>query len=489
MQAEDRGGGRQGTSSVSEAAAGRLPRSLLVGGLVWIGLVDAVLWWIYYRPARKVLFLDEWQYVWTAEGILAGGPASIFLIWPPAQATVVARAIEGFGGLEPAILAIQVWHTALFALSAWLLADLGRRLTGSPAAGALAGLLLLAHPSVLAFSHYLFAEAPHMALWLLSLWLPLRWRSGWAGRLAAAGAGAAWGSALLFRTLFGMAWVLYLPILRRPGPWRPVRAWLPTLLLDLALFLAVGLAVTLPARLDNLARFGEAKISDSSVFGLWVGLDESWRSDAYRDTNGIELRRYLESAETPAERRRIYLDRSRRLVERRGVWPVLRDKLSKQYFRLFSAKTNLVSQLPGDLCRGHIPSYRDPPPPVVAGLTLASHGVHLATLVAFAFGIVLWRRWRRPLALTVGGLLAYQLALYFVLHAESRYAVQLWPLLCLFAGWFLAALAPRWRDPLSPAAAAAIASAGRLRWALGTLLALLLAWFAFAGPYLDRMCS
>ena len=469
-------------------ASGPLPRAVLAAGLAWIALLDAILWWIYYRPAAKELFLDEWQYVWTAQGILSGGPASTYLMWPPAQAQAVAWAIDVFGRLEAAVLAVQVGHTVLFALSAWLLADLGRRLTGSRAAGAAAGLLLLAHPTVLAFSQHLFAEAPHMVLFLVSLWLPLRWREGRAGRLAAAGAGAAWGGALLFRTLHGPAWFLWIPILRRPGPLRPVRRWLPTLLVDLALFLAVGVAVTVPARLDNLQRFGEPVIADSSAFGLWIGLTETWRSDVWQDRNGIELRAYLDSAESTAERRRLYFDRSRRLVEERGLWAVLRDKLGKQYFRLFSAKTNLVSQLPGDVCRGHIPTYRDPPPSVVAALTLASHGFQLVTLAAFAFGVALWRRWRQPLALTLGGLLAYQLTLYFVLHAESRYAIQLWPLLCLFAGWFLVALAGRWRDPGAPEAAA-LASAGPLGWSAGALLALLLAWFAFAGPYLDRMCS
>lgn len=469
-------------------ASGPPRRAVLVGGLAWVALVDAVLWWIYYRPAPKQLFLDEWQYVWTAGAIQAGGPASTYLIWPPGQATVVAWAMRALGGLEPAILAIQLWQTALLGLSACLLADLGRRLTGSRAAGAAAGLLLVAHPGVLAFSQYLFAEVSHLALWLLALWLPLRWREGGAGRLAAAGAGAAWGAALLFKSLLGAAWPLWIPILRRSGPLRPVRAWLPALAVDLALFLGVGLAVTVPARLDNLERFGEAKIADASAFGLWIGLTDTRRSDAWQDRTGLELREYLDSSPSTAERREIYLERSRRRVAERGPWAVVRDKLGTQYFRLLSAKTNLITQLPGDLCRGHLPTYRDPPPSAVAFLTLASHGVQLLTLAAFAFGLALWRRWRHPLALAAGGLLAYQFAVYFVLHAVSRYAVQLWPILCLFAGWFLAALAARRHDPGEPAAAG-LAVAGGLRWALGALLALLLAWFAFAGPYLDRMCS
>ena len=68
--------------------------------------------------------------------------------------------------------------------------------------------------------------------------------------------------------------------------------------------------------------------------------------------------------------------------------------MALQPFRLLSAKTNLVTQLPGPACRGHLPSYRHPPPALVAVLTLGSHALHAVTLVGFAFGLVLWPRWR-----------------------------------------------------------------------------------------------
>lgn len=454
----------------------------------WIALVDAALWWIYYRPARKVLFLDEWQYLWSSDSILLGQSGNPYLIWPPAQAALLAWLRRALGDLGPAILAMQLWHTALVALTAVLVGDLARRVTGSRAAGAAAGLLFLAHPSMLAFSHYLFAEAPFLALLVVSLWLPARFRERpRALPGAAAVAGAAWGASLLFKSAAVYGWPLWLLLLRPPAPLRPFGAWLPRLALHAALFLAVGLAVTVPARLDSWREHGEWAIADTSVFGLWVGVHERWRSDAYLDENGRLLGEYLASADGPAERREIYRRKLREWVAERGPWAIFAEKVALQPYRLLSAKTNLVTQLPGPQCRGHLPSYREPRPALVALLRLGSDALHALTLAGFAFGLALWPYWRHAVTWVLVGLLGYFAAMFFVGHVESRYAYWIWPLLAVFAGWFATRLAGRLTGG-APIAGRAAPSAG-LRWTGGAVLAVLLVWFAFAGPYLDRMCT
>lgn len=465
----------------------RAARRLGWAALAWIALVDAALWWIYYRPARKELFLDEWQYLWSSESILLGWSVNPYLIWPPAQSALLAWLRRTLGDLGPAILAMQLWHSALVVLTAVLVADLARRATASRAAGAAAGLLFLAHPSMLAFSQYLFAEAPFLALVVLSLWLPARFRERpralpW----AAAAAGAAWGASLLFKSAAVYGWPLWLLLLRPAAPSRPVRAWLPRLALHAALFLAVGTAVTVPARLDSWREHGEWVIADTSVFGLWVGVNEKWRSDVYLDENGRMLGEYLASAESPAERREIYRRKVRERVAERGLWEVFVEKVALQPYRLLSAKTNFVSQLPGPACRGHLPSYKEPRPSLVAFLRLGSDALHALTLAGFAFGLVLWPFWRNVITWVLVGLLGYFAAMFFVGHVESRYAFWIWPILAVFAGWFAVRLVGRL------AGGAPIAGAvphARLRWAAGAGLAALLVWFGFAGPYLDRMCA
>lgn len=455
--------------------------------LAWIALVNAALWWIYYRPAAKEPYLDEWQYRWSSDLILLGQSGNEYLIWPPATAAILAALRRWLGDLPPAILAMQLFHTVLVALCAVLVADLARRASGSRAAGAAAGLLFLAHPSMLAYSQYLFAEPPFLALALLALWLPVRFRER-PGALpwAAAAAGAAWGISLLFKSAALHAWPLWVLLLRPPAPLRPLRGWLPRLALHGALFFAVGLLVTVPTRLESRRLHGEWTIADTSTFSLWVGLHERWRSDAYLDDNGIRLAEYLASSESPAERRRIYAQRVRERVAELGLLPIFVHKVALQPFRLLSAKTNLVTQLPGPACRGHLPTYRAPPPALVALLTLGSHALHAATLVAFAFGLLLWPHWRHVATWVLLGFLAYLAAVFFVGHVEARYAFWIWPPLCVFAGWFVVRVIARLR------AGAPLADPGRgstLRWAAGAVLGLLLVWFAFAGPHLDRMCT
>jgi hypothetical protein len=339
---------------------------------------------------------------------------------------------------------------------------------------------------MLAYSQYLFAEPPFLALVLLALWLPARFRDRPGALPWAAAAGALWGASLLFKSGAAHAWPLWLLLLRPPAPLRPLRGWLPRLALHGALFLAAGFLVTVPERLESWRVHGDPVIADTSVFSLWVGLHDRWRSDAYLDDNGIRLAEYLASAESPAERRRLYRRRVRDAVAERGLLPIFVDKVALQPFRLLSAKTNLVTQLPGPACRGHLPSYRDPSPALVALLTLGSHALHAATLVAFAFGLFLWARWRQVVTWVLVGLLAYFSAVFFVGHVEARYAFWIWPVLCVFAGWFVVHVVARLRS------GAPLVDPGRgsaLRWAAAAGFALLLVWFAFAGPHLDRMCT
>jgi hypothetical protein len=227
-------------------------------------------------------------------------------------------------------------------------------------------------------------------------------------------------------------------------------------------------------------------IADASAFALWVGINEKWRSDAYLDETGPMLGEYLASAGSPAERRAIYRRKLRERVAARGLWTIFAEKVALQPYRLFSAKTNLVTQLPGPTCRGHLPSYQEPRPSLVAFLRLGSDAVHALTLVAFAFGLALWPHWRNVVTWVLVGLLAYYAAVFFVGHVESRYAFWIWPFLSVFAGWFAVRVAGRLAGGTAIAPAAAHA---RPRWAAGAVLATLLVWFAFAGPYLDRMCT
>ena len=82
-------------------------------------------------------------------------------------------------------------------------------------------------------------------------------------------------------------------------------------------------------------------IADSSVYNLWVGLADRWRSDYVEDMGGATLPAFLASAATPQQRNAVYLDKVRALLAERGLAACCVDQLGRQYFRLFSAKTPL----------------------------------------------------------------------------------------------------------------------------------------------------
>jgi len=65
----------------------------------------------------------------------------------------------------------------------------------------------------------------------------------------------------------------------------------------------------------------------------------------------------LASGDTPEQRNAVYREKTLAFVSERGFFAVLGDQLGRQYFRLFSAKTPLVSQLPGPACAGHLSVY------------------------------------------------------------------------------------------------------------------------------------
>jgi hypothetical protein len=249
--------------------------------------------------------------------------------------------------------------------------------------------------------------------------------------------------------------------------------------LVVAFALGIGV-VTAPALLHGWREYGKPMIADSSVYNLWVGLGDRWRSDYVEDMGGRTLPEFLASADTPQARNAIYLDKVRALVAERGVVDVAAAQLGRQYFRLFSAKTPLVSQLPGPACAGHLSTYAAPPS-LASALRWGNDAFHALILAAAAFGIAAWRRRPDRLLLVLALFAGYQLALFALIHVKARFLLPLLPFLCGFAGSFLVALRRRRVDDaiaLTP-----------LRLAIGAVLAALLLFLAFAGPVLDRLCA
>lgn len=444
------------------------PAWLWATGMAW-ALLNLALLWIYYSPAGKILVGDEFDYNQRALALLAGKPMPELFIWPPGQAWFIALVYRVFGAH---VLAVQLVQTAALALCAILLVRLWKTLDDGRAAFA-AGALFLLNPGTLAHAHWLWPEVTHLACLLgaLALLLTLHGRP----RLRAFLAGLLIGLALLFKSLLGGFWPIFLLFFLGRGKRGMSYAWLAALAFVAGLLLAVS-----PALWKGQRETGRPLIADSSLYNLEVGIRDRSRSD-YIDEAGLPaLTAFLESAPTPQQRNAMALDRIRSVIAERGVVSVIAEQLGTQYFRLFNAKTLLVSQLPGPACAGHLGAYGQSA--LTTPLTALTYLTHSVTLILGAFGIVLWRRWQRPLAAFLALFLVYQLLLYAGLHVMQRYLFQMLPVLCGFAGSFLVAAIDRER-------ASAVLVQGRWRIALGAVLALVLLGLAWLGPVLDANCA
>jgi 4-amino-4-deoxy-L-arabinose transferase-like glycosyltransferase len=438
-------------------------RRWLAAFLTLFALSQAALWLAYYGAGEKALIGDEQSYQTTALSILAGGRWMPGTIWPPLQPLWLALLYALFG--------VHVWvaqlaQTLLLIASAGLLRDFWRRVGGNVAAANGAAALLLLNPATAAYAHWLWPETLHLFLLLAALCL--------LARLRAFAAGAAVGFAILAKSLLSVFWPAFLLAFVQRGQLpRAVR-------LAVAFVLGLGL-VTAPALWHGWREYGKPMIADSSIYNVWIGLTDRWRSDYVEDMGGVTLPAFLASAATPQQRNALYLDKVRGLVADRGLPTLLMDQFGRQYFRLFSAKTPLVSQLPGPACAGHLSAYHSPPW-LTRGLTVANDVFHALVLAAAAFGAVAWRRRPDRLLALVALFAAYQFALFALVHVKARFLLPLWPFMCGFAATFLCAR----RERADAHAAIALTP---LRLAAGAALAALLLLFAFAGPAFDGLCA
>lgn len=458
-------------------ARARRRRALAVVFIALFAAIQALLWLAYYGHGAKPLIGDEASYQATALAILGGGTWMPSTIWPPLQPLLLATVYAIFGAH---VLAAQIVQTLLLIGCAALLRDFWRRVGGSVAAANTAAALFLLNPATAAYAHWLWPEMLHLFLLLAVFWLLARPLT----LLGAGAAGACAGFALLAKSLLAPFWPLFLAaFVRLEKPRAAIGA--------AALFVcALGL-VTAPALVHGWRSVGKPMIADSSIYNLWVGLTDTWRSDYVDDMGGVTLPAFLASGATPQQRNAVYLDKVRALVAERGVVSVLADQFSRQYFRLFSAKTPLLSQLPGPACAGHLSVYASAPW-LTRSLTLLNDLFHALMLAAAALGIACWP-WRRPLRAMNDDMraatsarrnaiewlivvfFAYQLVLFAVIHVKARFLLPMVPFLCGFGATFLVA-----REQLRMSG---------LRVALGVLLAAFVLFLAFAGPFLDHLCS
>ncbi len=395
----------------------RRPGVLLA--LLAIVMIHAVLLWIYYSPAPKEPTGDEGMYLEVAGRIQAGEDPGLERLWPPLYPRFVAEVLSPRGG-PPATL--QVVQTLLLVAVAFLLRDICRRLVGPGRVGDLVLLFTLAYPPLVAYAHYVWPEVLHLVLMVGATWILVarRDRLPWL-----AGLGLLLGLSLLTKSLLG--------------------PFLPALLLPLALegsarqrwarvsLVVVVLGTTVaPTLIANHRASGRLGIADSGRFNLWVGLNDRSRRNFVGEIVGREFQRYRASAEDPGERNAILDRKTARLLRERGLLRVLGDQLGRQYFRLFDKNSFLTDQLPGGVIHAQGRGYRGSAGPLASAVRYLSFTAYAAILLLATAAIWLWPPRGRWVWLAMG-FVAYNLALFLVLHVKTRYRIQFLPVLFVYA--------------------------------------------------------
>jgi hypothetical protein len=441
-------------------------RQITLLGLVALTAQQMLLWWLYYHDTPKVLVGDEHYYLQTARAILAGAPWHTSHIWPPGQSVLLAATFWLFGD---SLVPIQIFQTVLFFACGFLLWRLWCRLSGNILAAGLAASLFILNPSTAAYSQYLWPEIPHLFALLLAFnfLLPRP-----ATRFSAFFGGASIGLALLFKSLLTGIWPLFLLLFIQRKPSWEIH-WT-----RLSLFLTGLILITAPAIIAGHRNTGHWSIADSSAFNILAGLNDRARNDYVDEPVGTLFHQYLASGTNGHQRNEWAKKEIEKKIQMEGVGEILWKQLKRQYFRLFESKTLLLSHLPGPTCGGYLNAYQAVPAPGVSVVRWTSHFFHALTLVGFAFGLCLWRGWRKPWFW--GGLIfiGYQLGLFLLLHVKARYLLPLLPLFCVFAGEAFSTL---WKKGFNQAY-------HNIRLFISLLISFLLLFLAFAGPWLDSYC-
>jgi hypothetical protein len=385
---------------------------------------------LYHLPAPKRLVGDEIYYFNLAAAIANRQPAQHDPLWPPLYAELIG-VVFSWMGIH--VLAVQIGQIALWLFTGYLFYRIVVQLFGDLLVATAALALYLFSPELMAFSHYLWPETLHLALMMAVLWLLICHPRPW---WSAATAGILLGLAIATKSLLLPllpALALFVLLVRSGGSTKRARALRAALLLGASTGAALLSLAVLPASR------GEPSLAGSATFNAWVGLNDPAQADTLDVIVGQEYQQFLASGPDLAARNGVYIQKIRTLLNEQGLLATLIRQAGKQYLRLFDYRTFLTTQL----LSGPRAAYAFDAPYLAVILRLYSAVFYALVLAAGALGMALvqgrpWS-WLHFFLL----FLAYNLAIFLVLHVVTRYMTPLLPVWMLFAAVALAGGA-RW---------------------------------------------
>lgn len=444
-------------------------------------LLAASIFTIYWWPERKSLMWLEGQYHQAATIAMYGTDWFDKDLMRSPLMTVFLMTIYKLFGLQ--IWIVHLIQLALLICAGFLFRRALRLVDVDARTAGWAAILLVVNPLTIAFTTYLTPDLLHLFfLVLLGYCLahvahsdrhPHEAHAQRTRLLASAGAGLALGFCLLASDLLSWVW----PLLLLPLAWR---GSLVQRSMKLALFALALALVIAPAAYRGAKITGSPTITDTSALTRWLGLADMSRVDLVNDPTLPIIKQYTEHSPNHAERVEFATQKGNEIVETAGIFGTFAEQMRKQYFRLFSSNNRLVAQLIGPACEGYAAAYKALPFAINRAVDFIARTWHIAILVLFAMGLVLWKDWRRPWLVIAGGFFMYQLLHYGVHQVKTPALLGLLPIMSIFGGHLMSRL-PEFRAAKTPVSIS--------RRITGLLLAALLVMLAILGPLLDASCG
>ncbi|MBZ0293098.1 MAG: glycosyltransferase family 39 protein [Anaerolineae bacterium] len=417
---------------------------------------------LYYGGGEaKRLFGDEVYYYQSAVQLARGEEVAYNLLWPPLQIEWMGQLFRITG---ESILAAQIVQIILWLLTGLLVYSIAKHIKAVAPAAIYVLAIMLFSPELIAFSHFLWPETLHLFLFVLSLWALIAHPNQF---LFVCLGGFAMGLALLTKSVLmpflPVIFLAYILLCWRAIRWRVVY-------FAVLYAICMGLAIS-PVMIRNQQRYGSAIIADSSLFNIWVGLNDVERVDSLQDRAGTEFATFMASAPTHQERNAILREKITSFVQEHGVISILAHQLSIQYFRLFYHDSFFTSQLP----HGARSAYPEMPLLLENAIRLYTYGFYLIVWVLMLYGLSAARWWPMDWRGLFALFLVYNLGLFLVLHIKTRFLIQLYPVVAIFAAVALHTLIQKMRgSDIEPP----YWRFGRRQLAFGTGLSLLFLFFA-----------
>lgn len=382
-------------------------------------ILEIILFYLYYIPETKILIGDEKRYFRYAKAVLNGDGWYFSPTWPPLQHITLSFFLKFSNG---SFIPFQIFQYLLLVISGFIVKNIVLRETGDLNSANLSLALMLLYPSWLAYSLYLWPEVIHVFLFVSVIWI---FNYKYYNNYWLAIGFSFIGLMLLYKGYI----VLFIPVFFIPL-FRSLK--FKQALLKSVAGICLTIIIITPATLKSHEMSGNFMPSNSSIYNLWLGINDKKRTlivrkkSDKRENTAKAHPNYIQSAETYQERNAILLNKILKHVEKHGIFSVVKNQLSKQYFRLFDYKSTFYMQF-----LKAFPTVKKNP--LIDSLLIYNTIIYSISIFAlFLGGIVFWKYSSVSFQFVL--FVIYVLGLFLLLHTIPRFRIPLVPVSAFYLG-------------------------------------------------------